>query len=100
VFVDQGKPYPQPRGNRHLFVKEGGTWSLDSFEHELILVIRERDGVVVFTGCSHSGILNMVDAVTRQFQGLPIKAVFGGFHLIRSTKYTPGTVQDGRPTGY
>lgn len=82
ILTEIGKPYPQPRGNRHLFVKEGGTWSLDSFEHELILVIRERDGVVVFTGCSHRGILNMVDAVTRQFQGLPIKAVFGGFHLI------------------
>jgi 7,8-dihydropterin-6-yl-methyl-4-(beta-D-ribofuranosyl)aminobenzene 5'-phosphate synthase len=82
ILTEIGKPYPQPRGNRQLFVKEGGTWSLDSFEHELILVIRERDGVVVFTGCSHSGILNMVDTVTRQFQGLPIKAVFGGFHLI------------------
>jgi 7,8-dihydropterin-6-yl-methyl-4-(beta-D-ribofuranosyl)aminobenzene 5'-phosphate synthase len=77
-----GRRYPEPKGNRRLFVREGKTWNLDRFEHELVLVIREKEGLVVFTGCSHSGILNMVDAVARRFPGQPIRAVFGGFHLI------------------
>lgn len=82
IFTKIGKPYPLPKGNRHLFAEKGNTRELDSFEHELIMVIREEQGLVVFTGCSHSGILNMIDTVVKQFPGVPIKAVFGGFHLI------------------
>ncbi len=74
--------YALPKGNRRLFVKRGKTFCLDSFEHELIMVQKEGDELVVFTGCAHNGILNMVCAVTRQFPGVPIKAVFGGFHLM------------------
>ena len=46
------------------------------------MVVREPDGLAVFSGCSHSGILNMVDAAVARFPGEPVKAVFGGFHLM------------------
>jgi len=71
-----------PEGNRRLFVKKGGTYHLDGFGHELILVMKEKGSLVVFTGCAHSGILNMMAAVTRQFPDTSVKAVFGGFHLM------------------
>ncbi len=76
------KQYALPKGNRRLFVKRGNTYDPDNFEHELIMVLREGDELAVFTGCAHSGILNMVAAVTGQFPDMPIKAVFGGFHLM------------------
>jgi 7,8-dihydropterin-6-yl-methyl-4-(beta-D-ribofuranosyl)aminobenzene 5'-phosphate synthase len=82
ILTEIGEPYPQPKGNRYLFVEKEGKHSADSFDHELVMVLRQEDGLVVFTGCSHRGILNMVDAVSRQFEGIPIKAVFGGFHLV------------------
>ena len=47
-----------------------------------MMVVHEDDGMVVFSGCSHHGILNIIDAARAQFPRVPIKAVFGGFHLI------------------
>jgi 7,8-dihydropterin-6-yl-methyl-4-(beta-D-ribofuranosyl)aminobenzene 5'-phosphate synthase len=74
--------YAQPKGNRRLFVKKGDACEPDNFGHELMMVTREEDGLVVFSGCSHHGIQNMLSTATRQFPNQPIKAVIGGFHLI------------------
>jgi 7,8-dihydropterin-6-yl-methyl-4-(beta-D-ribofuranosyl)aminobenzene 5'-phosphate synthase len=63
-------------------MKMGGTLVADPFDHELIMAIHEDDGMVVFSGCSHGGILNLIDAARAKFPRVPIKAVFGGFHLI------------------
>ena len=73
---------PKPHGNKHLFLKRGSTLAPDDFTHEIIMAIKEDGKLVVFTGCSHNGILNMVDTVASKFKGVPIKAVIGGFHLI------------------
>ncbi len=72
----------RPSGNSMLLVKENGAYKKDSFDHELIMVIDDKDGAVVFTGCSHNGILNMLASVFRQFPGKKIKSVIGGFHLM------------------
>jgi 7,8-dihydropterin-6-yl-methyl-4-(beta-D-ribofuranosyl)aminobenzene 5'-phosphate synthase len=82
LLTDIGSHHPQPEGNRHLFVERGGALEPDPFEHELVLVVREDDGLAIFTGCSHHGILNMIEAARSRFPGTPVKAVFGGFHLI------------------
>jgi 7,8-dihydropterin-6-yl-methyl-4-(beta-D-ribofuranosyl)aminobenzene 5'-phosphate synthase len=73
---------PKPLGNRHLFLKRGSTLIPDDFTHEIVMAIKENGKLIVFTGCSHNGILNMADTVAAVFKGVPIKAVIGGFHLI------------------
>ncbi|RLE25301.1 MAG: MBL fold metallo-hydrolase [Acidobacteria bacterium] len=74
--------HPRPKGNDYLWVERDGRLIHDPFDHELEMVIKEEDGMTVFTGCSHSGVLNMVDAAIARFPEEPVKAVFGGFHLI------------------
>ena len=76
------KPYPAPRGNRRLYVRRGFGGRRDPFDHELLMVIRDFGRLVVFSGCSHQGILNMVETVIRRFPGEPIHALLGGFHLM------------------
>lgn len=82
LIADIGSAHARPKGNSHIFVERDGALVPDPFDHELVMVVREDDGMVVFTGCSHSGVLNMIEAAVHSFPGIPIKAVIGGFHLI------------------
>jgi 7,8-dihydropterin-6-yl-methyl-4-(beta-D-ribofuranosyl)aminobenzene 5'-phosphate synthase len=82
LITEIGSAHARPAGNRHLFVEHAGSLVPDPFDHELAMVVREDDGMVVFSGCSHSGVLNMIEAGRARFPGVPIKAVIGGFHLI------------------
>ncbi len=49
---------------------------------ERMLVANVRDlGLVVFSACSHAGIVNVCTEVRRLFPDTPIHAVMGGLHL-------------------
>jgi 7,8-dihydropterin-6-yl-methyl-4-(beta-D-ribofuranosyl)aminobenzene 5'-phosphate synthase len=76
----------RPGGNRGLLIREGGKYNPDPFAHEILLVICEPDGIILATGCGHSGILNMVLAAKKYFPNMHIKAVIGGFHLIGESR--------------
>ncbi|MGR5062967.1 MBL fold metallo-hydrolase [Photobacterium sp. DNB22_13_2] len=82
LITDITQNYAQPKGNEYLYACSEQECSHDTFEHELMMVIREEDGIVVFTGCAHNGVLNMVDTAISLFPGARIKAVIGGFHLV------------------
>ena len=50
-------------------------------------------GLVVFTGCSHAGIVNVLKDARATFAGVPLHCVLGGMHLSGHTeKVIPDTV--------
>jgi len=53
---------------------------------EQALVAKTSRGITVITGCSHPGIVRMVEKVKEANLGEKICLVFGGFHLMNSDK--------------
>jgi 7,8-dihydropterin-6-yl-methyl-4-(beta-D-ribofuranosyl)aminobenzene 5'-phosphate synthase len=82
LLTDFKTKYPTPVGQKYLYTKKGNQLVHDDFPDELMMVIREDDGLTIFSSCSHHGVLNMVDAAVEKFRNTPIKALFGGFHFV------------------
>lgn len=94
IFPHIVNKHSKPAGNKHLFLRTNHSFTPDDFAHEIVMAIKEKGKITVFTGCSHNGILNMVDTVSQEFKGIPIKAVIGGFHLIGAPQF--GLMSDSR----
>ena len=72
---------------RHRMQTPGGYWVPDPFimdERYAAVLVKDR-GLVVFSGCGHAGIINILDDVQRNFPGIPIDTVIGGWHTARYT---------------
>lgn len=82
IFTKFIKKYPLLKGNKSLFVKQNQQLMYDDFNHEIALVIREQNKIVLISGCSHNGIENMIETVMATFSSTPIQVVIGGFHLL------------------
>jgi 7,8-dihydropterin-6-yl-methyl-4-(beta-D-ribofuranosyl)aminobenzene 5'-phosphate synthase len=67
----------------HLVRPVGRDWQPDPLlMDERMVVVHVKDlGLVVFSACSHAGIVNVCTEVRRLFPGVPIHAVLGGLHL-------------------
>jgi len=79
---------PLPKANCLLFQTDGEIERADDFRHEIALAVRTIKGVVLFSGCSHHGILNILRAVSKIFEGENIIATIGGTHLLDSDWYS------------
>ncbi len=62
---------------------QDGQWEPDELmmdERWLGIHVKDK-GLVVFTACSHAGVVNVLKDAKAKFPDIPIHAVFGGFHL-------------------
>lgn len=71
----------KPTGNRLLFGP--GRDVNDDFRHEQSLVIKEGGKTVLFAGCAHCGIADIMQRAM-QVVGCPPTHVFAGMHLVKS----------------
>ncbi len=81
------RQYPLPLGNKLLLKEQDNNFVNDVFLHELIFLVKSMDGLTIFSGCSHLGILNVVSTVKNFFPNERIIKVIGGFHLIDKNEF-------------
>lgn len=76
---------------------DDGVWVPDTLlvdERFLVVQVRNK-GLVIFSACSHAGIVNVLHHARNTFPGIKIHAIMGGFHLSGTTEVTiPATVSD------
>ena len=63
--------------------EDGKGWESDELimdERWLALNVKDK-GLVVFSACSHAGIINVLTHARASFPGTPLHAVMGGLHL-------------------
>ena len=68
--------------DKTLYSKNKGKREIDTFHHEIYLVIQEKENIVLFSACSHKGIDNIITTIEKDNQ-IKFTHVLGGFHFIR-----------------
>lgn len=68
-----------PMDTAGLLVEENGKRIPDDFRHEQYLLLEEAGKHILISGCSHKGILNIVDAFRPDI-------LIGGFHFMKITE--------------
>lgn len=81
LFADVAGDCCYPHGNRLLFGP--AETENDDFRHEQNLIIKEADKVVLFAGCAHRGIVNILRKAEKVAGKAP-DHVFAGMHLVKS----------------
>ena len=85
------------KSNLRLARLEGDRMVQDSFDHEQALVVRQHGKTLLFSGCAHNGILNILDRF-REVYGRDPDLVIGGFHFMKGSAYTEAETGDIRET--
>lgn len=75
--------FPEMGKKGRLYVRRGLWLHPDDFRHEQSLIFEEKDTLVVFNSCSHSGPDVVIREAEAAFPGKRVRAVIGGFHLFR-----------------
>ncbi|MBR3347204.1 MAG: MBL fold metallo-hydrolase [Solobacterium sp.] len=74
--------------------KDGAKWRKDYVLDDSALVYNGTEGLFVITGCSHSGICNiLIHARDVLDSKQPVQSVIGGFHLMEENKQLTETIR-------
>ncbi len=77
---------------------EAGTWEPDPLvmDERFVAVNVKDKGLVVFSACSHAGVINVMTEARARFPDLSMHALMGGLHLAGAAveKIIPETIAD------
>lgn len=80
LFADVTGEECRPSGCKNLLEREGERYVPDAFAHEQSLLVYEKGKCVLFTGCAHRGVVNLVQRAAEHAGRMP-DVVVGGMHL-------------------
>jgi len=86
IFIIPGllpESYLFKKQNPGMYIEIDGEKSEDKFADEQYLVIPGKDGISVISGCSHLGIINIINDAVIRFKK-PLNYILGGFHTSAS----------------
>ncbi len=69
----------------YLFVQKEGHLLPDTFEDEIFISAIKDEKLIIFTGCAHNGIENMIQTAITQTGISEIEFIVGGMHLNRAS---------------
>jgi len=75
--------FEKPEG---FYTVEEGKFKRDNLLDDQALLVDTERGVIVFTGCGHSGIINTIKHAMKIMNAEKVYAVIGGFHLIDASE--------------
>ena len=89
VFTVDNRAFPLPSANKRLRELCNGQYIQDDFKHEQNLLLTCEGKKILFCGCAHNGILNVMETLERKLgsDSLP-DLVIGGFHLMKRTEFS------------
>lgn len=65
----------------YFYYRDNDNLIKDDMSHEQCLVIREPEGLYIFSGCSHRGVINALNAGKSMFPGERVAVLVAGMHL-------------------
>lgn len=69
--------------NENFFIKQGDEYNIDTFSDEIVLAIKLKGYLFVILGCSHIGVVNILETILKR-TNMPIYGIVGGTHLIEA----------------
>lgn len=81
---------------QHRMTDDGSGWEPDPLimDERFVAVAVKGKGLMVFTACSHAGVINVLKHARDCFPALPLYGVLGGFHLSGTNeRVIPDTVE-------
>lgn len=85
VFTNFNKKEKYSNFNDTMFVKKDDEYEIDNFTDEIALGIKTTKGLIVIVGCSHVGVINILDTISER-TGMDIYGVIGGTHLVSANE--------------
>lgn len=83
VFTNFNKYYDFEKSNKDMKLKIGDKYEVDTFNDEISLGLKTKNGIVILLGCAHPGFLNIVKTI-KERTNEKIVGIIGGTHLIEA----------------